>query len=164
MDKMPIIAVLLQGIPESIVVYCFGMAIVGEYIDFKRILIVSIITPFLMMFVRSVVPVFGVHLFISVLIIFIMLWILLKLEYKKAILSSLLSFSILLLLETLILPIFFNKYETSYTQIFGDNMSRIFYGYPIIIIYAILIFIVYYFKLPLIKGSRVKLNEQKILD
>jgi hypothetical protein len=159
MDKMPIIAVIFQGIPESIVVYCFGMAIVGEYINYKKVLIASIITPFLMMFVRSVVPVFGIHLFISVLIVFFFFFFLIKLSLNKSILSAIASMSILLIIETLIYPRLFQIFNSSYIQAFNDIYQRILFPYIVIIIYAIITFIIYKFKFSLIKGKRVNVNE-----
>jgi hypothetical protein len=163
MDKMPILAVIFQGIPESIVVYCFGMAIVGEYINFKRILIASIITPFLMMFVRSVVPVFGIHIIIGIFILFILFWSLMKLDIKKAIISSILSMSILTLLEILIYSTLFKLVDTSYAQAYNNLFQRILLPYVVIISYTIITFLIYHFKLPLIKGKRIN-NEQEIFN
>ena len=47
MDHMPILAVLFQGIPESIIVYCFGIVMAGEtnyVIKFKDCLYEAYVT------------------------------------------------------------------------------------------------------------------------
>lgn len=159
MDQMPLLAVIFQGIPESLVVFSFGMAIVGEFLNWKKILICSLIVPFSMMFIRATVPVFGLHTIISAIIIFILFWKIIKLDIKKAIFSTLSSILILLLLEVFIAPIFFNLFNTSYPMAYQNTIERILFSYPGLIIYAIITYLVYYFKLSIFKGSRDILNE-----
>jgi len=74
MDRIPLVAVILDSIPESIIIFSLGMAIVGEYINFKKILIASIIGAFAMMFVRAYVPIFGLHSIIAIMVLFILSW------------------------------------------------------------------------------------------
>lgn len=69
MDRMPLVAVIFDSIPESILLFSFGMAIVGEYINLKKILIAAIISAFTMMLVRAYVPIFGLHSIIAILVL-----------------------------------------------------------------------------------------------
>ncbi len=159
MDHMQLLAVIFQGIPESLVVFAFGVAVVGEYLNWKRILICAIIVPFLMMVVRAIVPIFGPHIVISLIVTFIFFWKIIKLDLKKAIFSSLLSMCILLLLEIFILPIFYNIWNTTLFETYNNTFQRILFPYPVLIIYAIFTFIIYKFKFALFKGDRVNTDE-----
>jgi hypothetical protein len=161
MDKMPI-AVILQGIPETILLFMFGVAIVGEYINFKKILVISIIYPFIIMFIRSQIPnsLFGLHIVFALIVITIVFWKILNFKFTKSFISAFISLSFLILLETLINPILYNLFNTSLAQLLqNENFKRLFYSIPVTIIYGITTYIIYKFKYSLIKGKRSKCNE-----
>jgi hypothetical protein len=159
MDKMPILAVIFQGIPESIVLFSFGIAIIGEYINFKKVLLISIVYTFLMMFVRSVVPIFGIHTVIALFIIALIYWKVIGIEIKKSILITILSVSTLILIETLMIPVIFNLFNTNYSQVLNNEIQRILYPLPVIMSFGLITFIIYKFNWSLIKGNRTKLND-----
>ncbi|MCG9968560.1 hypothetical protein L9W92_10895 [Pelotomaculum terephthalicicum JT] len=155
MDKMPLIAVLFQSVPEEIIVYSFGMAVVGEYINIKKITIAALITAFAMMFVRWFIPYFGLHSIVGMLILFILFWRYLGLEAWKAIISSLLSLTALILLDDFILQAILNLKHITLTEGFQNNFIRITYTYPHLVVFGLITWIIYYKKWFLIKGSRV---------
>jgi len=37
LDQMPLVAVIIYSIPESVILFAFGMAIVGEYLFLKHL-------------------------------------------------------------------------------------------------------------------------------
>ena len=155
MDKMPLVAVILNSIPESILLFCFGIAIVGEYINFKKVFIAAVISAFTSLFVREYVPFFGLHTIIGLFVIFILFWKLLNLKAWKAIISSLLSLTILILLDGLILQAILNLKHVTLTEMLQDNFKRIIYTYPHLAIFGLITWVIYYKKWFLIKGSRV---------
>jgi len=155
MDKMPLAAVIFQSIPEEIIMYSFGMAIVGERINIKNIFIAAVITAFAMMFVREFVPYFGIHSIIAILVLFIIFWKVLGLKIWKALISSLLSLTILIILETFILQAILNLTHITLVEVLQDNVKRIIYGYPHLTIFGLITWFIYYKKWYLIKGSRV---------
>ncbi|OPY56084.1 MAG: hypothetical protein A4E55_02226 [Pelotomaculum sp. PtaU1.Bin035] len=154
MDKMPLIAVIFQSIPEEIIVYSFGMAIVGEFINIKKVIIAAVITAFAMMFARNYIPYFGLHSIIVILILFILFWKLLGLKAWKALISALLSTTVLILLENFILQAIFYLKNISLTDILQDNFKRIIYTYPHLTIFGFGTWLIYHNKWFLIKGSR----------
>lgn len=154
MDKIPLVAVIFQSIPEELIVYSFGMAIVGEYIHIKKIIIAAITTSIVVMFVRWFVPYFGIHSIIAILILFIMFWKLLGLKAWTALISALLSTTVLILLENFILQALLNLTHITLTEVLHDNFKRIIYGYPHLIIFGLGTWLIYYKKWFLIKGSR----------
>jgi len=161
MDKMPI-AVILQGIPETILLFMFGVAIIGEYINFKKILIVSIIYPFVIMFIRSLIPssLFGLHIVFALIIINLIFWKVLKFDFRESFISAITSLSFLILLEILVNPILYNAFNTSLARLLqNESLQRLFFSLPVTILYALITFILYKFKWSLVRGKRTIKND-----
>ena len=158
MDKMPLFAVIFQSIPESVILFSFGMAIVGERINIKKVFIAAVISAFTSMLVREFVPYFGLHTIIGILVLFVLFWKLLSLKIWKALISSLLSLIVLILLETFILQAVLNLKHITLTEVLQDNLKRVIYFYPHLTIFAMGTWFIYYKKWFLIKGSRASNN------
>lgn len=155
MDKMPLVAVIFNSIPESIVLFCFGIAIVGERIIIKKVLISSVITAFTMMLIRWYVPYFGLHSIIGILVLFIPFWKVFSLRAWKALVASLLSLTVLLLLDDLILQAILDIKHITLKEVMQDDLNRIIYTYPHLVMFGLITLFIYYKKWFLIKGSRV---------
>lgn len=155
MDQMPLVAVIFDSIPESILLFSFGMAIVGEYINLKKILIASIIAAFTSMLIRAYVPIFGLHTIIGILVLFVLSWKLLNLKPWKAIISSLISLTTLLLLDDIVWTIILKTQNITIKEVLKDNFRRIIYPIPIFIIFGSMTWFFYSRKIFLIGGSRV---------
>ncbi|MHB1043698.1 MAG: hypothetical protein ACYC0Q_12800 [Eubacteriales bacterium] len=155
MDRMPLLAVILYSIPESVILFSFGVAIVGEYINFRRVLIAAVISAFTSMLVRAYVPYFGLQSIIGIFVLFVLFWLLLNLKPWKAIISSLISLMVLMLLDTTILAIILKAQNLTVKEVLKDNYKRIVYGYPHLVIYGLMTWFLYSKKIFLIRGSRV---------
>jgi len=154
MDQMPLSTVIFYSIPESMILFAFGMTIVGEYINFKKILIASIISSFLSMLIRSLFSI-DLVIIIGILILFVLFWKLLNLRPWKAIISSLISLMVLAFLENNLLPIILKLQDLTLQEIWKDNYKRIVYPYSPLIVYGLMTWFLYSKKIFLIKGSRV---------
>lgn len=154
MDKMPLVAVVFQSIPESMILFSFGMAIVGERINFKNVFIAAVISAFASAFVRGFVPYFGLHSVIGLLVLFILFWTLLGLITWKALISSLISLTVLTLLELFIWQSILNLNHITLTEYLQDNFKRVIYTYPHLTIFGLVTWFIYHKKIFLIKGSR----------
>jgi hypothetical protein len=159
MDKMPILAVIFQGIPESIVLFSFGIAIIGEYINIKKVVLIAILYTLLVMYIRSIVPYFGLHIIIVLFIQAFIYWKIFNIEVKNSVLSTILGMSVLILLETLILPIFYTTFGTTMLETFKNETQRILYPLPVILLFGLITFMIYKTKWSIIKGKRNALNE-----
>ncbi len=160
MDRMPLAAVILYSIPESIILFSFGVAIVGEHINFKITFIAAVISAFTSMLVRAYVPYYGLHSIIGILVLFVLFWKLLNLKPWKAILSSLISLMMLMLLETIISPIILNAQNLTLEELWKDNFKRIIIFYPGLFIYGLITWFLYNRKIFLIRGSRVGVDDK----
>jgi len=154
MDQMPLSAVIFNSIPESILLFSFGMVIVGEYINFKKIFIAAVISAFTSMLIRAQVPIFGLHSIIGTLVLFVLFWQLLNLKPWKASISSLTSVITLLLFDTTILPIILKAKNMTIEEVLKDNYRRIIYPAPHLMIYGLITWFLYSRKIFLIRGSR----------
>lgn len=159
MDKMPIVSLIFQSIPESIILFSFGIAIMGEYINFKKILLAATISALISMLVRYVVIYFGFHTIIGVVVIFVLFWKILKLDAWKSIIASLLSLTILILLETFIMQFVFDICHTNLHDVLLNDYLRVLVTYPHLFLYGLITWFIYYKKLYIIKGNRIKCNE-----
>ncbi len=156
MDKIPLAVILFQSIPESIILFAFGIAIVGERIYFKKIFLAAVISAFVSMLVRWIVPYFGFHSIIGIFVVFILFWKLLDLKAWKAIISSLLSLTFLILLDGFILQAILKLKNVTVTELFKeDALRRVIYSYLHLFVFGLITWIIYYKKWFLIKGSRV---------
>ncbi len=160
MDQMPLSAVIFDSIPESILLFSFGMAVVGEYINFKRIFIAAIISAFTSMLIRAYVPIFGLHTIFGIAVLFVLAWKLLNLKPWKAIIASLISLMALLMLDSTILPILLKAENLTVEEVLKDNYRRIIYPVPSFIIFGLMTWFLYSRKKFLIRGSRVDSNQQ----
>lgn len=159
MDRMPLVAVIFYSIPESMLLFAFGMAIVGEYINFKKVFIAAVISAFSSMLLRSLVPISLVTI-IGILILYVLFWKLLNLKPLKAIIASLISLMVLASLETIILPIILKTQNLTLEELWKDNYKRIIYPYSSLIVYGLMTWFLYYMKIFLIRGSRVSNDDE----
>ena len=155
MDNMPLVAVIFNSIPESIILFCFGLAIVGERINLKKVFIAAVIDAFVMMFARMFIPYFGLQSIVGIFILFVLFWKLLDIKAWKAIISSLVSLTLLILLDSIIISTILYLNHTTFQESLQDNFKRIIYAYPTLVILSLITSIMYYKRWFLIKGSRV---------
>jgi len=63
---MPLVAVLLQSIPETIVIVLFGLTLINEERPFLKIFIIGCLTAVASYFIRSLHIPFGLHSVITI--------------------------------------------------------------------------------------------------
>jgi hypothetical protein len=161
MDKMPMVSLIFQSIPESIILFSFGLAIMGEYINFKKVFLAATISALASMLVRYIVIYFGLHTIIGIGVIFLLFWQVLKLDAWKSIIASLLSLTILILLETFIMQFVIDMNHTNLHDVLQYNYLRILVTYPHLSLYGLITWIIYNKKIYVIKGNRI-INNEKI--
>jgi hypothetical protein len=153
MDQMPLSTVIFYSIPEGIILFSFGVVIVGESLNFKKIFITATIGAFTTMLLRAYVPYYGLHTIIGIFALFLLFWKPLNLKPWKAIISSLTSLTTLMLIETITLPIIFEIQHFTLTELWKDNFRRIIYPYPDLALYGAITWFLYARKISLVTGS-----------
>lgn len=154
MDQMPLVAVIFYSIPESMILFAFGMTIVGEYIKYKRVLIAGTISAFAAMLIRSNFPVSFCYI-TAIMVSFLLFWKLFFLKPWKAIIASLTSLILLAMIETITVPIILEAQNLTVRQLWEHNFKRIIVFYPDLLIFGLVTYFLYKKKISLIRGSRV---------
>lgn len=143
MDKMPLISLILYSIPESYLIFTFGLIVIGQKTHFSKIILPSIISALASLFVRMAPLPFGIHSIIGVFIVFILFKIAFQLSIRQAILATITSFATLLAIETAFTYILELNLHLRLQEIWKDPILRTFLPWPQLIIYSILAILLY---------------------
>lgn len=126
--KIPLIALLLQGIPEITSVTTLAFVIAGIPLKWNRILVIGIALAFCAYVVRLFPIPFGIH---SILLIFVLFIIFTKLTKGDAALSfmaSSISFLALVIFESSCISLVGLIFKLTPEKIFNDLVIRIVVG------------------------------------
>ena len=104
MDRMPLLAVTFQSIPESITIIYLGLASLGIRPNFRRVLAAGVLSSLASRFVRELALPFGLHSLLGLVIITFLFIIIFKIEPLKAVLGAVFAISSLLAAEAVLLP------------------------------------------------------------
>ncbi|MDN5348356.1 MAG: hypothetical protein PWP65_1920 [Clostridia bacterium] len=127
---MPIHALLLQSIPESLAFISLGLSLAGVWPPFRRVVGLSVLYSVLTYVVRRLPVYFGVHSLILVVLLIFILRYGLKISFTRASLASLLGFISLALVETTYLPIIVKITGISISQAVRDPWLRVIFPIP----------------------------------
>jgi len=150
MDKMPLISILFYSIPESYLMFLFGLVVIGESISQKKLLAATLVSVIISYLVRFLPIPFGIHTLIGLIVICLLFKYLFNLPVKKALISSLLSLSTLLALENIILYFLELTFDLTLTTIWKSDWLRTIIGWPHL---AVLLLIII-----LLKSKKVHLD------
>ncbi|MBM7854673.1 ribose/xylose/arabinose/galactoside ABC-type transport system permease subunit [Desulfohalotomaculum tongense] len=152
MDKMPLLAIIFYSVPESYLIFIYGLVIIGEKVDFKRVTTAVLTSVVASYFVRLLPFPFGIHTLIGVIVVFIIFSLVLKVSYKYSLVVTIVSLGTLISLENI--SLYFIEYKLNIgnlTELWSDTVLRILTGWPHLIIWALIILFLYkkkiYFKL-----------------
>ncbi|WP_041225794.1 MULTISPECIES: hypothetical protein [unclassified Dehalobacter] len=145
--KIPLIALILQGIPENIALFTLSYAIAGLNFNWKRIVPLGIIMAFCSYLIRYLLQLlsfpFGIHTVLVIVLLFLILLLFCKASYSSAIIASLISTLIVIIGETLFLSILMPMFQIT-SEILNTNMVvRVLIGYPQVLLLFLVAFIVY---------------------
>lgn len=156
MDKMPILAILLQSIPECFIWCWLALKLLKIQPNLGRLLLVAVIFGFCSYFIREFVPVFGLHVLIQILVIIVLLVMLIRLSLYQATAATLLGKLISIMLEIIFIPILLHLTGLTFNEVLADNLLRIIFPVPHLIFALILIWIIKRQKFYLIDLSTTK--------
>ncbi|MBF8982946.1 hypothetical protein IZY60_05305 [Lutibacter sp. B2] len=98
MDNMPIKVVILGSIPEAIFMLWAGLCLVEEDVSTKQVIGVGVLQGITSYFIRRYSP-FGVHSIIHIITLINYTYFIIKVRYRVAVISVLISFVIVFLVE-----------------------------------------------------------------
>ena len=98
MDNMPMKVVILGFIPEAIFMLWAGFCLVGEDVSTKKVIGVGVLQGITSYFIRRYTP-FGIHSIIHIITLINYTYFIIRVRYRVAVISVLISFVIVFLVE-----------------------------------------------------------------
>ena len=118
---IPLIALLLQGIPEQTAVVTLAFVIAKIPLDWRKILLIGTVLAFVAYLLRLFSFSFGIHTILLIILLFIALTWLGKGDFSLSLIASLLSFLALVIFEfvclSVLMPVFGATPETLFTNL-----------------------------------------------
>jgi len=141
--KIPLMALILQGIPEQIAVVTLAYVISKISIDWRKISIIGILLA-LSSYVLRLFPVtFGIHTIMLIAILFIFLIKINQTNLNLALVASLISFLALIITETICLSILMPLLNITPADIISNNVVRILISLPQVLVMFLLSYFLY---------------------
>jgi len=145
--KIPLIALILQGIPENIALFTLSYVIAGLNFNWKRIVPSGIIIAFCSYIIRYLLQLlslpFGIHTVLLIVLFFLIMLLFGKASYSSAIIATLISFLVLILGETLFLSILMPVFHITSEMLTTNMTLRVIVGYPQVLLILLVALIVY---------------------
>lgn len=162
MLNLSLLELFLRAIPESCIFIFAGYAFSGKEINKISFGISSILLAIAAYLVRMLPIHFGVHTII-LLISYVLLTVFLnKVDTIKAISAGLISSIILFICEWLNVFMLINLFKIRVEIMFKSNFLKILYGIPSILLFALVIFLIWYKNLHLRKVATNVFNRENI--
>lgn len=139
---MPILALLLQGIPEEIGVITLAYAIARIPFRWKEIIPMGIIFALIVSFIRAQNLPFGTHTIVLIFALFIFITLKGKKDVSIALVASILSFLAIIVFEVICISLLTSIFKTPNEEIFMDPVKRVLFTEPQVILLFLTAFII----------------------
>ncbi|MDK2887142.1 MAG: hypothetical protein PWP72_19 [Thermoanaerobacter sp.] len=141
MDKMPLIALIFQSIPESILILALGLTLMGVELKWKRIFPAALISSLASYFVRELPIPYGIHTLIGICVLTLLVIIFFRTSFSVAISAAMIGIAILASVEMLILPVIFSLIgERTINKIWSSPALRVLLAIPELVVLGVLTF------------------------
>ncbi|HHV72835.1 MAG TPA: hypothetical protein GXX38_09545 [Clostridia bacterium] len=142
MLKVPLLALIFQGYPESLALTCLAYSLAKLQWKVKKILLIALIHLLVVFVVRSMPITFGSHIIWHLIIYAINLTLLTKIDFLNSLKISITIFTFLFITETVIFKIIVFFTNLSFEFIFFNPFFRIICGLPQVAIVFLVAFII----------------------
>jgi len=139
--SIPFIAFLLQGIPEVIGVVTLAFVIAKIPLEWSKIVMIGIALASISYVMRMFNIPFGIHTISEIILLFLALTWLAKGEFSLSLISSLLSFLVLVTVEYLCLSLLMPIFGVTPETLFSHLVTRIMITEPQVILIFIAAFL-----------------------
>ena len=141
--KIPVLALILQGIPEQIAVATLAFVIAKIPLQWKRIVLIGVLLAFSSYVLRLFPITFGIHTIVIIGLLFILLVKIAKGNLNTALTASLLSFLGLIIAETVCLSILMPLFGVTSEMLFSNITIRVLITLPQVFLLFMLAFVVF---------------------
>jgi hypothetical protein len=134
MDKMPILAVVLQSIPESFAIVSLSLALIDEKAKVRSLILIATLTALASYFIRLQQIPFGVHSIITIGCLIFFTWIITKNKIIPLLLGLIPALVFYGVLELALVPLTLKLAGLSLNQVLENTWLRIMFPIPLYII------------------------------
>ncbi|RKO66294.1 hypothetical protein [Desulfofundulus salinus] len=136
MDQMPLLALIFQSIPESVIILTLGLTLMGLELKWQRIIPAGVLSSLCSYFVRELPIPYGVHTLIGIIVIALLVIMFFKTSVPVAICVAMIGIVILITVEILIWPVIIMLTGKTMPQIWHSQTLRILLAIPELILLA----------------------------
>ncbi len=144
--KIPLLALIFQGIPEVIAIITLAYVIANVPLVWKKIIPAGILLAFVSYGVRLLPITFGVHTIILIGLTFFILMFLGKSSVNPALIASIISMLAITVAEAVCLSLLMPLFGVTSEILFTNTIIRILISWPQVLVMLILAFVTYKFK------------------
>ncbi|KUO64102.1 MAG: hypothetical protein APF84_08310 [Gracilibacter sp. BRH_c7a] len=144
--KIPFLALILQGIPETIAVATLAFVVAKIPIKWKKIVLIGMILAFTSFGLRLFPITFGIHTIFSIGLLFILLIRIGRSNLNTALIASLLSYLAVIISETVCLSLLMPLFGVTSDMILSNVTIRILITFPQVLMMFMIAYTVYRFR------------------
>lgn len=144
MDTIPIISLICYSVPESFLIFIFGLLMIKEKIEVKKLVPAVVISVLLSFVVRKLPLPFGVHFAIGFIVILFLFATLMRVDIKKSLIATATSLGTMFALESTVLFSIQVIFDLSPEDMLHQSpWLRTIIGWPHLLVWALISFIIY---------------------
>lgn len=153
LERLTLLEFILRLIPETMIFVFASYVFSNIRVDIKKLLHASVLLSMSVFIVRALPITYGVHTILNLIIQTIVIAYVCKISVLKLIKSGIISTILLLISEGISMFFYSVVLKIDLSVIFQDDIKKVVYGLPSLIIFATIVFIYYYFSS--CKGNRL---------
>ncbi len=142
--EIPLLAFVLQGIPESISILTLSFAIAKKSFQWKKLIVLGFISAFISYLIRLTPIAFGGHTIILMTLHFLFLIKYGGISVINSLKSCLISFLVLIIIESVFINLIMSTWNLTHGMVINSTSIRIVVTMPQVLILFTLAFLIRY--------------------
>lgn len=130
MDNMPVSSVLLQSLPEGLIIIALGLVLIGQKLWPGKIIMIAALSALAMFLIRRLPLIFGLHTIIGVFVLTILLILIYKVRPKMAFAGALLAIAGLITTQLLVSSVVLYITGLTVQQVLSSTVLRVIVPIP----------------------------------
>lgn len=159
MDRMPLLALFLQSMPEGFIVNALGLLLVGHRPRLARLALAAVITSTVSYFVRALPLPFGLHTLILVAVTVVVLMVTLRVSWRVAVLSVFIGVTLLALGEGISIPLMTSLTGVPMEKVIASTWLRIVFPLPHMTVLGVLVWCCWRYKWAIVRIDNAEDDE-----
>lgn len=154
METMPFYLVLIHSFPETVILIYLGLGLIGLKADWKRVLVVALLTALASYIIRSSSIPAGINIIVQLLILILLLSSLAQIPVYKAVLASISGLILLSFIEVVCNALITAVTGISIWQVLNDPWLRIIFPLPQFLILVLTILLINRYRTPVVSWTQ----------